>query len=45
MQFENHVENRWALSVIILNSMADARALMEEIITLLDAELDGAASG
>ena len=45
VQFENHVENRWALSVIILNSMADARALMEEIITLLDAELDGAASG
>jgi hypothetical protein len=45
VQFENHVENRWTLSVYILSSMANAHALMEEIIALLDSELDGSASG
>ena len=45
VRFENHVENRWLLAVLILRRMEDARALMEEIIALIDTELDGSATG
>jgi hypothetical protein len=39
VQFENHVENRWYNGINILNRMEAIRAVEEEIIRLIEAEL------